>query len=395
MDRDALNSIRNLLQREGVNASSDALRSLQKKTNRNKILLFGPGNNGRQLARQLATTPLASSVLGFVSDIPQHLGMQVEGHPVWSRDQAFAKFGSQVVLVNCVYRADTTISEVTAGLRSSGFEFVISLPFFYGAFSEFLPAFYCFSSAEELIRRQDEIMSAFCLLSDRSSQRTFFSLLEQRVSLDFSASREFDPAIYFPTFLSRTDFSPARDPFVFVDCGAYNGDTVAKFVNWNQHHNAHVIAFEPDVATFEELQRVSSQIPLPDNIKVSCVHSAVGKYEGQIGFMGLNSESSYASETATATVPITTVDRVLADLHCVASYVKYDTEGFEREAIWGTQNAIASGCALAVSVYHKPEDLWAIPLLLRDLQNKYKFHLREHGPDGIDTVLYAIPVAKA
>jgi hypothetical protein len=92
-----------------------------------------------------------------------------------------------------------------------------------------------------------------------------------------------------------------------------------------------------------------------------------------------------------ATVLLQSVDKALRERSLTASYVKYDVEGFERDAIAGTREAITrDGAALAVSVYHKPDDLWDIALLLRDMQPRYSFYLREHGPDGVDTVLYAL-----
>jgi hypothetical protein len=91
-------------------------------------------------------------------------------------------------------------------------------------------------------------------------------------------------------------------------------------------------------------------------------------------------------------IKMTTVDSTLRDLGLEASYVKYDTEGFEREAISGTTAAVSAGASLAISVYHKPRDLWEIPLLVSSMRPGFKLYLREHGPDGIDTVLYALAV---
>ena len=91
------------------------------------------------------------------------------------------------------------------------------------------------------------------------------------------------------------------------------------------------------------------------------------------------------------TVALDSVDHALSERGLTATYVKYDVEGFEREAIAGTHTAITrDAAALAVSVYHRPDDLWDIPLLLQGLQPRYDFFLREHGPDGVDTVLYAL-----
>ena len=46
---------------------------------------------------------------------------------------------------------------------------------------------------------------------------------------------------------------------------------------------------------------------------------------------------------------------------------------------------------LALSIYHRPDDLWELPLHLDALALGYRFFLRTHGDDGMDIVCYAIP----
>ena len=55
-------------------------------------------------------------------------------------------------------------------------------------------------------------------------------------------------------------------------------------------------------------------------------------------------------------------------------YIKYDVEGSEREALEGTSQTIER-CRplLAVSLYHRVEDLWRIPLALHE---RYPFYRR-------------------
>jgi hypothetical protein len=46
---------------------------------------------------------------------------------------------------------------------------------------------------------------------------------------------------------------------------------------------------------------------------------------------------------------------------------------------------------LAISCYHKPEDLWALPDLIDSLVPDYRLYLRQHTFNSFDLVLYAIP----
>ena len=46
---------------------------------------------------------------------------------------------------------------------------------------------------------------------------------------------------------------------------------------------------------------------------------------------------------------------------------------------------------VAVSVYHRPEDLWKIPSELQAMNPDYRLFLRTLGHDGMDVICYAVP----
>ena len=45
---------------------------------------------------------------------------------------------------------------------------------------------------------------------------------------------------------------------------------------------------------------------------------------------------------------------------------------------------------MAICIYHKPEDLYEIPLLIKALVPEYKLYIRHHGVFQYETVLYAV-----
>lgn len=74
------------------------------------------------------------------------------------------------------------------------------------------------------------------------------------------------------------------------------------------------------------------------------------------------------------------------------TYIKMDIEGAELEALQGAENIIRKQHPrLAVSIYHKPEDIWTIPRLLMKYYEGYWFYMRHYSFSWYDTVLYAIP----
>lgn len=381
-----MTSLEEILAPERMDAARDQHRRTRDLLLDRGCLLFGPGTNGRQAAEALrsASAPVAHA---FISDVAADIGRTVCGLPVLSRDQALARHGAEVPVVNCVYRADVTLAKVTAGLRESGFRQVYSLPHLSAAFADSLPNIYGFGGLEVIEADAARITEAHGLLADQESRRRFAELVAQRIALDFSAERSFDRAIYFPDFLTRRDLAPDGAPFVFVDCGAYTGDTLETLPSWARGQDAQAVAFEPDPASFARLEAVGAGLA---GLEVHCILAAAGASNGSIGFASLGNEASRVVPGEGDT-PLVTVDSALQGLGLRASYIKYDVEGFERDAIAGSASAIADDAAgLAVSIYHRPDDLWDLLLKLRDMQPRYRFHLREHGPDGVDTVLYAL-----
>ena len=60
-----------------------------------------------------------------------------------------------------------------------------------------------------------------------------------------------------------------------------------------------------------------------------------------------------------------------------ATIIKMDVEGFEREAIWGSAINISHYAPkMMVSLYHRNEDIFELPLLIKTLNPRYKLYIR-------------------
>ncbi|STQ87043.1 FkbM family methyltransferase [Helicobacter muridarum] len=72
-----------------------------------------------------------------------------------------------------------------------------------------------------------------------------------------------------------------------------------------------------------------------------------------------------------------------------------DIEGAELEALKGAENTIKKyKPKLALSIYHRREDMLSIPKYLQSLNCGYRFYLRNFWWFSVDIVLYAIPTHK-
>jgi hypothetical protein len=65
----------------------------------------------------------------------------------------------------------------------------------------------------------------------------------------------------------------------------------------------------------------------------------------------------------------------------VVSLIKLEVEGSELRALMGARATINSNRPrLAISVYHKPEDLITLMQFIRDTGLHYRMSLRQHNP---------------
>ena len=74
------------------------------------------------------------------------------------------------------------------------------------------------------------------------------------------------------------------------------------------------------------------------------------------------------------------------------SFIKMDIEGAELAALHGCKQIItAQKPKLAISVYHKPEDIFEIPDYILTLNSNYQLYLRHYRAfSAYETVLYAV-----
>lgn len=97
---------------------------------------------------------------------------------------------------------------------------------------------------------------------------------------------------------------------------------------------------------------------------------------------------SRASERGEVETALLSVDKAVEEQ---ATLIKLDVEGSEREAITGAQRQIAGGADVISALYHRSEDLFAIPLQLKEINPELKFYVRHQlYIPAWETNLYAV-----
>lgn len=218
------------------------------------------------------------------------------------------------------------------------------------------------------------------------------AIINNLKKLGFSDKNIIPLEVYEQHFMESQYFDdrclPNHELKSFVDIGCYNGVDSIHFRNWSTMTNPHIYAFEPDYGSYLKCKQTLNNIP---NSKL--YHMGLSDKQGTMSIFsdGYASNLSQERKPTTATViPISTLDQELSDKQI--DYIKMDVEGMELPVIHGAKNIIKSQKPyLAISLYHKREDIIALPAAILKICNDYTFTLGHYDMTVADTVLYAIP----
>ena len=221
------------------------------------------------------------------------------------------------------------------------------------------------------------------MLEDVQSKNVFSSLLKYRST----KNRKFLKGIITDGMGIGTDIFTFSSKEVFIDCGAYTGDTISEFIKVQNGIYRKIIAFEPDKF---------NNIDLKKNIKnnnwkdVVVIERGAWSKEGILSFNANEGLASKIKETGNDQIRVDTIDNVCTNLNLPPSFIKMDIEGAELEALRGAESVIKEfKPKLSICVYHKPEDLYMIPLYIKNLVPEYKIYIRHHKDTAFETILYA------
>jgi FkbM family methyltransferase len=190
---------------------------------------------------------------------------------------------------------------------------------------------------------------------------------------------------YFPKDLFALS---ARE--VFIDCGAFDGDTIASFLAVTGGQFLAIAAFEPDPENYAKLNRATGKLGASIRGRIAMFPKAVGESDGVVRFnaCGTDGSSAGAGESEVESAALDSA------LHSFAepTVIKMDIEGAEPSALRGAARTIARHSPiLAVCAYHQQDHIWRIPALIHSINPEYRLYLRPHRIEGWDSVCYAVP----
>lgn len=177
---------------------------------------------------------------------------------------------------------------------------------------------------------------------------------------------------------------------IVIDAGACWGDTAlyfsslgAKSVYAYEFIPSNLDVFKKNIALNPQYQdRIHVvETPVWNESDIPMSYDDRGP-ASQIGEPG-----KYAGSTKTLSI-----DDLVVKYHLESvDFIKMDIEGAEMPALKGAENTIKRfKPKLAISVYHKPDDMIVIPDYIRSLNANYEFYLDYYTVVGHEIILYAI-----
>ena len=346
---------------------------------RRELVLFGSGFLGRQIARDLDGLPFTA--LAFADNNPATWGSQVAGLDVLAPAAAVERFGAAPMWLITVY----TNSSVIRQLESLGMPWMTCAELSW-LLPEPHPQGFDFGTPESLLRWDALVAEAAGVWADEVSAREYREQVRWRYLLDYDALASPRPMseLYFPDDLI---VPLARE--TFVDCGAFTGDTVDAFLAKRSGAFEQIVAIEPDPVNCAALRERVPDWTGRGGGAVQVEVAAVGAERGKLQFSATGTAGSKVGAGAMI-VDVAPLDELLAGIR--PTYMKFDVEGAEHDALVGGTRTIREAMpVMAVCLYHRPEDLWDLPLLVRSIAPEYRFFVRRHSDERWETVLYAVP----
>lgn len=351
-----------------------------------RTFLYGAGNAGGEFLKCLRNAGFYPIM--FADSNEAKYKTVAGGLLITSVKEIKERFGEDVLFIVTVYDIDKLYKEIKGNLHSLGFINVMH----FAEFRNYSPLFTAQNNLhfigldiDEIIKNKESIAKAYEALEDEESRKVFLSVLRFRLLSEWQpipvlqASKQyFDYDIYKKT---SNEY--------FIDCGAFDGDTMEAFIASTEKSFEKYCAFEPDQANAHKINEKILNIYPDLKEKLKVYPNAVLDKKCTVYFDEQGTSNSHISDKNDNAIEAVDLDSTLLGEH--PTFIKMDVEGSEIKALKGTEKIIKDNKpVLGICTYHRTEDLWEIPLYIKALNPEYKLYLRSYY-GFIENVCYAVP----
>ncbi|PRX67068.1 FkbM family methyltransferase [Cohnella sp. SGD-V74] len=189
---------------------------------------------------------------------------------------------------------------------------------------------------------------------------------------------------YFDTDIVR----PALNE-IFIDAGCFDCETDLSFRKWCDGAYEKIYAFEPDIQNYKKCQVIIERKRI-ENIYL--FPNGLWEEKKTLNFSMQQSQRSKVINKGNeriVTIEGVPLDEIVGEDK--VTFIKMDVEGSELEALRGARNTIRQNRPkLAISIYHRDNDIFEIPDYVLSLHSDYRLYIRHYSLGPEETVLYAI-----
>lgn len=216
------------------------------------------------------------------------------------------------------------------------------------------------------------VLEAYQQLEDDMSREAFLGVLKAKLT-----GQPYDRVYAQEMQYMLHGFKPFEG-CIAIDGGAFDGETGRQFADLG----ADVYSFELDRRNFRQVEEKARKY------NFHAVNKGLWSCKKQDKYH-VGGEASTVTALGTETAELIDIDTFVSenDLPRI-DYIKLDVEGGELEVLKGAAMSISKWKPiLAISAYHREEDLWTLGKYIKSLRPDYKFAFRHHMIDARDYYL--------
>lgn len=225
-----------------------------------------------------------------------------------------------------------------------------------------------------------------------STHRGLEAIKKYLISNGIDRTRIFIMSNYMFATQKEQYFNPSfmtfEDEEVFIDAGCCDMIT-SRRLKLHCKKLKRVYAFEPDKRNYEICKKIAQDEFDDGVVRVFC--KGTWSENTTLYFEASNDGASHISDQGKDSIEVIKIDDVVDPFERV-TFIKMDVEGSELESLKGAEQTIRRDKPkLAICIYHKAEDMYQLPLYIKELVPEYRLYLRHHSNGDGETVLYAMP----